>query len=94
MAEIASHHRIHHAGLGLFHSPPLHAVVLGLHQDRQPLGFTEALDFVGQDDHGFLLDVGSGKHPVRHAGEFGEADHPFSRLDADPAIAKDGHEMV
>ena len=94
MTEITSHHRIHHAGLGLFDPSPLHAIVLGLHQDRQTFGFTESLDFVGQDDHGFLLDVGSGKHPIRYTGEFGKADHPFTRLDANPAIAKDGYKVV
>jgi hypothetical protein len=33
-AEIAPHHRIDHAGLGLLHPTPLHAVVLGFNQNR------------------------------------------------------------
>ena len=57
MTEIASNHRIHHAGLRLFHTTPLHAVVLSFDDDVETLGLTELLDLIGEDHHGLFLDV-------------------------------------
>ena len=71
MAEITTHHGIHHAGLRLTHAPPLHAVVLGLHDDAQALRFAELLNFVRQDHHGLFLDVRTGEDPVGDTSEFG-----------------------
>ena len=94
MAEIAAHHGVHHAGLGLLHATPLHAVVLRLDDDAETLGLTELLDFVGKDHHSLFLDVRAGEDPVSHAGEFGETDHPGTRFDPDPAVAHDRHQVV
>ena len=71
MAEITTHHGIHHAGLGLTHAPPLHAVVLSLHNDAEVLRLAELLNFVGQDHHGLFLDMRTGENPVGDTGEFG-----------------------
>ena len=64
MAEITTDNRIHHAGLGLLNTAPLHAIVLGLNQNRQTFGLAEALNLVSQDHHRLFLDVGTGKDPI------------------------------
>ena len=94
MAEISADHRVHHAGLGLFHTAPLHAVVLGLDQDGQPFGLTESLNFIGQDHHRFLLDMRTREDPIRHSSELAQADDALARLDTNPAVAQDRQVVI
>ena len=68
--------------------------MLGFHQDGQTLGLAKPLNFIGQDHHRLFLDVGTGEHPVSHAGKLGQANHPITGLDADPAVAQDWYEVV
>lgn len=67
MTEVTTNHRIDHAGLRLFYTPPFHAIVLGFQKDGQALGFAESLDLISQDDHRLFLDVRPRKHPVGYS---------------------------
>jgi DNA gyrase/topoisomerase IV subunit B len=64
ITEITTNYRVDHAGLGFFHAPPLHAIVLSLKQDGQALGFAQFFNLIGEDNHGLFLNVGSGKDPI------------------------------
>jgi hypothetical protein len=94
ITEITTNYRVDHAGLGFFHAPPLHAIVLSLEQDGQALRFAQFFNFIGEDNYGFLLDMGPGKYPIGDSGKFGDANDPLAGLDSYPAISHNGNKVM
>ena len=93
--ERPAHDAVDHVRLVL-HAAPLHAVVVGLEDERHALGLQAVLEDVGELHHRLLLDLRPAHHPVGDARVLRQPDEvrALARQHPDPQLADDRHEVV